>query len=430
VAAVLAPGWRRLWCLAVIPIAVLGWIPHLSTGPLDAFVGMSLATSRGAPLAGNFNAGFSEDPLQTLIDRTKATANVFVWPMAQDSIFTMRSVAMHPPALLAIAALGLLTGVRRGLFLLGGLVIGLVPGIASGSFGISAHRIMMSYIFISLAAAAAVNLPWRWPRRAIAAAVIVGVAAWSVPLYFSSRFWPADWRWTGDTDNTALAEAVVDLAPERLLVAKQIGYYGFFSPEPAVFDIITVDNWLPSDNQPVTYLFTTVYEPLRAEYQHMLPGRVRPVGQKSFLVTLETGDWSWLRRYGWAYQVECRDKRAHTAQVPFLYSLGLGVVQFPCETPYVHTWHANWRGPDTDMLLSFNGKATVQVGDAKTAGEGIEQRLPFHVPTDADVTITVTSPVGEWPIAVLYERTPVGERVPSWDEFTPVWPAPASNDGA
>jgi hypothetical protein len=206
------------------------------------------------------------------------------------------------------------------------------------------------------------------------------------------------------------------------LVAKQIGYYGYFNPGPAVSDIITVDNWMPPvDGQPTTYLFTTMYELLRPEYERMFPGRVRPVGQKSFLVTLEGGDWSWLRRYGWAYQVACRE-RVHAAAVPFLYTIGLGVVQFGCERPLVHTWRAHWRGPDTDMVLSFNGRARIRIGDTKIGPvSGIEQRVPFHVPADSDVTIKITSPVGEWPIAALYEHWPGGDRVPAWDAFVPVW---------
>jgi hypothetical protein len=38
------------------------------------------------------------------------------------------------------------------------------------------------------------------------------------------------------------------------------------------------------------------------------------------------------------------------------------------------------------------------------------------------------SPIGEWPIALLYEHTPAGERVPAWESFTPVWPVQPANN--
>jgi hypothetical protein len=426
IAAVLASGWRRAWCLAVIPLALIGWYPHLATGPADAHVGLSLQPARGAPVAGSFHPGFAEHPWETLVSRTEAALQTYIHPVAFDSIFTMRSVAKQPRVLLGIAAIGLLASWRRGLFLLGGFAAGLLPGILSGSFGISAHRIIMSYLFVVFAEASALDVvPWRWPRAAAAVALFAFAAWWSVPRYFSAAFWPPDWRWTVDRDNTALNEAVADALPDHLIYMRQIGYFGYFDPEPPVDEMLTVDNWLPRDGEPVTYLFTWQAEPLRAEYEHMLPKRVLPVGRHSFLVSFEAGDWSWLRQYGWAYEVRC-GHLIRRAQVPFLYSLGLGALGFPCTQPMQHIWRAHWHGPAAEMIMQFSGTLRVDAPGVAAAGEGFEQRVPFTMPADSDVTITLTAPPTEWPLALLFERARGGERVPAWDRFTPPTDDPAA----
>jgi hypothetical protein len=283
VAAVLATGWRRAWCLAVIPIALLGWYPHLATGPLDAHVGFSLRPSRGAPLAGGFHTGFETAPTETLIARAKLLARTFVEPVAGEAVFTMRSVAMHPPALLALAALGLLTGVRRGLFLLAGFVAGVIPGVVSGSFAITAHRIMMSYLFVTLSVGSAANiLPWRWPRRGFAAVVLAAAAGWSIPLYFSGRFWPPDWQWNENAEVTAIAEAVAEAPPSRLIFMPQLGFWGLTGVRSGA-EYLTTDNWLPPDRQAATYLFTEHAALLRPEYDRFFPAAcARSGGRRSW----------------------------------------------------------------------------------------------------------------------------------------------------
>ncbi|MGH7788425.1 MAG: hypothetical protein ACRERC_16265 [Candidatus Binatia bacterium] len=419
VAAVLATGWRRAWCVAVIAIALIGWQPHLATGPLDAHVGLSLRGGAGATVAGGFNPGFDADPLGTLRSRAVMALSVFVWPVAYDSIFTMRSVAMHPPWVLALAVVGLLTGVRRGLFLLAGFVAAIVPGIASGSYGISAHRIMMVYLFIALAAGAALNpLPWRRVRAAAAALLVAAAGVWSVAHYFSDAFWPDDVRWGEHTEMSALAEAVSDAPPAHLIYMHQIGFFGAFASGPATSEPLTSDNWLPVDDTAATYLFTWQAEKLRPEYERMLPGRVRPVGRRSFLVALEAGDHAWLRRHGWVYTARCED-RVRTAQVPFVAHNNMGPPEFGCPGPVVHEWRARWSGPPADMQLHFTGTAEIDAGGVTTRGEGYEQVLPLHLTSGAEVRIRLTVS-GPAPTAVLYEVAPGGLRTPAWDGFTPI----------
>ena len=422
-AAVLATGRQRLWCLAVIAIALIGWYPHLATGPLDANVGLSLQGGRGATVAGGFNPGFATAPWATAVSRATLALRTLVEPVGQESIFTMRSVAMHPPLLLALAALGALTGVRRGLFLLGGFVAGMVPGIASGTFAISAHRIMMTYAFVALAAGAALDLlPWRRVRAVAAAAVFGAVAVWSVPFYFSPRFWPPPLRWDVNAEMTALAEAIAEAPPPRLVFMSQLGFYASLAGAPAGSEPLLIDNWLP-DERPVMYAFTWQAELLRPQYERLFPTRVRPVGRDSFLVDLGASDRSWLRRHGWQTEVRCGDN-TRTAQVPFLFSVGFVARDFRCgDAPITYVWRARWSGPTREMQLNFSGTLVVEGAGFAARGEGFEKSLSFTLPADSDVTISLTMPVGAPPTAILLEQTPAGLRVPDWENFTPPSPS-------
>lgn len=425
VAAVLATGRRRAWCLAVVAIALLGWWPHLATGPADANVGLSLRGGTGAAVAGAFNAGLAVDPVATLRTRTVMALSTFVWPVAYDSIFTMHSVAMHPPLLLALAALGLLTGVRRGLFLLAGFAAGILPGIARSSYGISAHRIMMAYLFIALAAGAALTpIPWRRLRVAAAALVVAAAGGWSIATYFSAGFWPGDARWSEGAETTALAEAVGELPAAPVVFMHQLGYHATIMSAPAGAEMLTTENWLPTDDAARIYLFTWQGRALRPEYDRMLPGRVTPIGLRSFLVSLEAGDHAWMRRHGWAYSAQCRDLM-RPAQVPFLHHTNMGPPAFYCPEPAVHQWRARWDGPAAEMELHSNGPVEARVGEVVSSGDGAGA-LPLSVPHGAEVQVRLTLGPGGSPAIVLYERTPGGLRAPAWEGFAPLPEPPAA----
>jgi hypothetical protein len=421
-AAVLATGWRRLWCVAALAIAFIGWYPHLATGPADANVGLSLEGGHAATIAGGFHPGFATAPYETGVERTKLAFRTLMEPVGQESIFTMRSVAMHPVVLLALAALGVLTGVRRGLFLLAGFVAGIVPGIVSGTYVISAHRIMMCYGFIALGAAAAVNVaPWRRVRVPLAAIVLVGTALWSIPFYFSDRFWPT--RWPGDRESAALSDAIAEAPPAHLIAMHQIGFYGYLtgveSAEP-----LTMDNLVPPTNQAVTYAFTWQAQPLRPQYERLFPKRVLPTGRESFLVRFEAADWSWVGQHGWALEARC-DGATRFFRAPFLFNTNQLPQDYRCQTSPTFVWRAHWSGPETTMDLAFSGSLIVTVGDHSVTKEGWEQGLTFSLPADTDVTISLTIPPGTAPTAVLLEHSTAGLRVPDWEKFTPLAePAP------
>jgi hypothetical protein len=419
-AAMLATGRRRLWCLAIVPLALLGWWPHLHTGPSSGDVGFSLAGAHPDLL---------KDPLEALFRRTQWALWTFVWPVGQDSIFTVRSVAMHPLFVLGLAAVGALTGVRRLLFLLGGFLGGLLPGVVSNMFGISMHRIMTAFVFVALAAASAVELPpWRRVRGGLAVAVIAAATVWSVALYFSPRFWPPESQAAFDAERTGLAEGIVAerLPSSRLIAMPNLGYYGPRPPAAGQGEVLSVDTWLPASNEPLIYAFTWEAAALRPQYERLFPGRVRPIGRTSFYVVLEAADWSWMRRHGWWYEARCSGK-VGAMQVPFLYSASTPVKSLHCAGPATHQWRAHWNGPATEMVLDFSGALSLDADGLSIRKEGFEQRLAFRMPADSDLTVTNSFdwPV-PWPRIALYESTPGGLRTPDWERFDPLPPSTAS----
>ena len=404
-------------------MALLGWYPHLRTGPLLGSVGFSLY-SKGAAQYPTVavHPDFAAAPWDTLVHRTSLALQTFVWPVAQVSVNTVCAAAVHPIFVLLLAGVGLFTGLRRGLFLLAGFCAGILPGVVSNSAGISTHRILMAYVFIALAAGAALDLlPRQRLRLAAMLALLLVAGVWSARYFFSPRFWVGDSRLAFDAERTALNEAIAQDPPRRLITMSQMTYFNYYGSQvdASGWDQLFADNWLPPNGQAVTYLFTREAGLLRPQYERVFPGRVQPV-DVAFIVPPEANDWSWLRRYGWSYQVSCGAQRRRV-QVPFLFSLSLAVRPLHCSEDLTHLWRAHWHGPETDMVLLFNGKARVEAPGVSVARDGWEASLQFRMPADADVAITLQTPLAfPWPRAMLLENWPAGQRAPDWEQFTPI----------
>jgi len=218
---------------------------------------------------------------------------------------------------------------------------------------------------------------------------------------------------------TALAEAVAENPPSRLIFMRQLGFWGILSSVTSGAAFLSLDNWLPPDGHAVTYLFTSQAALLRPLYEQFFPGRVRPVGRASFLVNFEAADWSWVRRYGWTYTARCGDTVA-AGQVPFLFNVQVGLEDFPCAGPITYEWRAHWHGPDTDMTLYFSGAAVITARGLSVHQGGFEQTLAFRMPADSDVSIVVTGLPQSALIAILREVSTAGLRAPAWERFTPL----------
>jgi len=414
VAAGLARGRRRRWqCVLVLAIALLAWVPHLRTHP-DNIVG-GLVRDR-------FDQRLLVSPVAEAYTRTVRTLKVLVAPTAMDSWLTVRSAALHPPLVLGLAGLGVLLGVRRGLFLVAGFLLGLAPSVLSNSEYPSTHRIQMAFAFVALAAACPLDLfPWRWLRGLATATVVLVAGVQSIALYFSPRFWGEFSRDAFDWERTEVVEALPLPPHPPLVVMRHLGYY--WDPRAKFdrsFKYLSVDNWFPP-NTPSIYGFSWSARALQPFYLSLFgPQRVQGIG-RAFVVRFEAGDWSYLQQHGWMYEMRC-GQRMRRGQVPTLFHPGISFDQFPCWQTAEHTWTGHWRGPAARMRLAFSGHAVVETPAGRLVDQtGTEARADFALPVDTDVTISLTTQLPIW--AGLYEVTPAGERLPDWTCVDPPPPA-------
>jgi hypothetical protein len=414
VALLLARGRYRLWCLAILGLAFLGWLPFVLGPQQYAGVGFTAPPSAAA-LVGS--------PLQVLWASTQASLRALVVPAGRDDWFTIRSAALHAPWFLALALLGSLTGVRRGLLLWAGFLGGLAPAILGGGMFPSTHRMLMAYPFIAIAAGCAVNLlPWRAIRVPAALLVIVVAIVQSVLLYFSPQFWPVESRNVFDWERTAVVDAIPLPPHPHLILMKHLRYY--FGPRMLIdhdYELHEVGNWIPPNGVPTLYAFDRNAGGLRLFYEHILGrDRVQAFG-RAFIVTMERGDWSWLREHGWSYEARCGTE-VRRILVPVLYHELLGFDTLDCKEPITHSWRGRWLGPAENLRLHFNGVAAVETSSGVALKQdGSEATLDFAVQSNDEVHITVITPPPDPAVsAQVMIVTPLGERVPEWELVSPI----------
>jgi hypothetical protein len=365
-------------------------------------------------------------PALTLYTKTRQALVALTGPYGWDNWLTIRSAAVHPWYILGIAAIGSLVPVRRGLFLWGGFLGGLVPAVVSWGDAPSTHRMLMAYPFIALAAGAAFDLI-RWPAvRGVITAAVVGVAGvQSVLYYFSPAFWPPETRGLHEWERTELAEALPSPPHPRVIAMKQIGYFiGPWAATDSNYELLSVENWYPPNNQPSIYAFTIQGGPLAPFYADLFGyQRIRHFG-RAFMVKLEARDWSWLREHGWSYEAQC-GATVRTGQVPTLFHAFITFKGFGCSEPMTHVWRGRWMGPATVLRLLFSGKAVVEGPNGRLADKaGYETAADFTVEPGTDLTITLTTQPPENDVmALLMEVTPAGEVVPIWERVNPNPPA-------
>lgn len=420
VGAVLARGWRRFACLAMFPLAILGWMAHTGPDVIGAFSWI---------VAERFDRSYiTGDPVQVMVARVLRAARVFVEAKGIDSALTVDAAGIHPRWLLIVALAGSFTGIRRALFLWGGFVAGLVPELLSRGDNASVHRMMMSFPFVTLAAGAAIDLlPWRWPRSAATASVVLVAGFQSVSLYFSDRFWSEAAKNVFEWSKPA-AIASLPLEHPRAIFARSYGYYlgprGLIDPG---LETLTVETFYPPNGRSI-YFFGWHERLLLPFYQNLFgPERIRVFGS-SFVLHLEDRDWRWLRESGWNFEARCGEQ-VYRDQVPALFSVHLPVPALRCGAwGRTNIWRARWNGPSRLLNLRYSGTARVEV-DAKPAasGSGFEQTLEFAVQTGSDVLVQVGIDTPGLDVsAELTETTRAGNRIPTWGTVTPLEPPAAS----
>lgn len=411
VAAVLATGRRRLWCLAIAAVALLLYAPYLVANRDSMFIAQGVN-----PL---YYANFGN--LQRFGQRGMETLSTFVWPVAEDGWLTIRAAALHPPFLLLLAAFGALSGVRRALFLLAGFFGGLAPAVLAWGAP-SVHRMMMAFPFVVLAASCALEDLAVWRRvRPVASAVLVLAVGWySVRLYFSDDFWPTESRWQFNWPTTALVESLpLPPSPPVILMQQTTAFRYPRMLVGATDQELDADNWFPTEQGGV-YGFTHEGAPLRAFYESLLgPRRVESFGP-AFKVTFEPGDWSWLRRHGWSYEVRC-GKQSARGQVPVLFQTNFGFTTLACQEPAQHTWRTRWAGPSTPVRLRAGGAVAVDAGSTHLeSAAGIDSPIDFTAEPGMEIRVTITTPAFTPSVyASLLALTPAGERLPAWEWAVP-----------
>jgi len=290
---------------------------------------------------------------------------------------------------------------------------------------------LMAFPFIAIAAACAVNLlPWRRLRVPVALLVIAVGMTQGVLMYFSPDFWPAESQGAFDTERTAVVESL-GLPPHApFVLMKQLRYQ--FGPR-TLFDtnyqVLTPENWYPSSESTTVYVFDRLVAPLRPFYEHVMgPERVRAFGN-AFTVTTEARDWKWLQEHGWSYEASC-GKEPRRAQVPALFHVLVGFDSLVCLEPVVHRWEGRWLGPAQQLRFYFNGAAEVTTTHGVALSkQGYETSIEFTAQPNDVIRITLVNDppapgalVEPAPVAILWEVTPLGDRVPLWEHVSPVTP--------
>jgi hypothetical protein len=412
-AIVLAPGRYRLYALVVLLLALAGYVPYYRQ-----------ATMATVGLGGNLvQPGMTEDPLGTLERKTTQALRALVEPVASDGWVTIRSAAVHPPWILALAGVGFFAlGVRRGLFLCISFVGCMAPAILGYGDLPSARRMVVAYPFLALAAAAALDLvPWRRVRAPLCAAVVAVTAVTSARYFFSEEFWPHGSRAVFDHDRWDVIESLPPPPHPPLIVTHDLGY--FFGARSSVYggaELLSVENWFPADHHEAIYVFGSTFAPLHPLYLSTFGHqRVRSFGH-AFTVHVEAADWSWIRQWGWTYEARC-GKETRTGQVPFLVLQGVGFSDHGCAGSGQHAWRGQWLGPDSTLRVYARGRLEIEVDGAEAArAEGWDALAVVEVRTGARLTVRVRSPAMVALSARLTRLTPAGEQGPFLEWVRPL----------
>ena len=410
-AALLARGWKqRAWCVAIALVSLVSWLPYLRT---------SLTVVASTTVA-KLHPDLAEHPVHALWLKTLGALHVLIAPVGRDGWLTISSAGMHPWLMLILAVIGVCIARRRAAFLLGGFAIGLAPVVLSEGDYASTHRMLMAFPFIALAAGCALDAirPARL-RVVVAILIVTAVGLQSVRWYFSPQFWPPESRRIFDWERTALVEAMPIPPQPRLIVDRSVSYYfGLRGVAGTISEPLTVESWFPQSKSASMYAFSATAAPLRAFYENLFTvERVQAFG-RTFLVSLEGGDWSWVAQHGWSYEAHC-GARVWRGAVPVLYHAWWTFHDIRCDQPVTHVWRGQWLGPTTPMNLLFSGTATVDTPAGRVVEKtGQESSADFTLGPHAEVTISVTA--GVLPRVSLVEVTPAGTRVPPWEYVSPL----------
>jgi len=411
VAAVVAPtGRRRLACLAVLGLGVLGYAPYALN------VGIWALPVESACYTCQWQSPW------TWLAAIRWVFSTFVAPTGYDNlVFSLPTAAMHPLVVLVLAGLGVVFGsMRQKLFLLGGFVVGISPAVASGHA--SSHRMIMCFPFLTLAAAVALHRARRF-ELPLSIAVACVVAVQSLTFFFSSEFWRVP-PLQIETGHTAVMEALpAEEGHPHLILDQNLSYYADpFTLQATNWEWLRLENYFPHSN--TVYGYSRAFGPMRPFWEALVGAALQPVGD-GFIIRLRGEDWSWLQQHGWRYTLTVPDQHiSRSTIVPALFQPNYLTFTDIAEVENtVHNWEAIWTGPATTLQLKWSGEASVTVEQRPIFSHqpGFERTEQFPVRTNDRVVVTLATPSARQMLVGLYELPAANApgHIPAWASVTP-----------
>jgi hypothetical protein len=179
------------WCIGITLVAGLAWLPWWRVSP-DQWVQWEALWSGAAPQATWHRVpDLWSDPFRIIAHRFAQFGACLVHPVAHWSIWTQPAVLVHPPVVLAAAALGVwYPPIRRTVFLLLSCALAALPAILTSDLSIHGHRVLLALPFIAVAATCAIEAVPHRAQSVVAVLFATLAAEQSVTFFFSTTFWP------------------------------------------------------------------------------------------------------------------------------------------------------------------------------------------------------------------------------------------------
>jgi hypothetical protein len=421
---ILAFGIRgRLRCLSILLGAILLWLPYM----LRARHWVHYITEKVSSPAGSFS---SQNLVNHYTQQLTRCIEVFWTPTGNTSWLSMHSVAIHPYLVLATAVIGLFTlAPRKALFTLGGFSAGLLPVLVSGSSAPSTHRIICSYLFISIASVALFHRLERLLARPsgklisglLAAGFAVSVTIASLKIFLSDEFWRNAEGGVFLHGETLLSEALEPTKDFPAILAGSVVVRAEVTKDTQLLSMLSYGNWLPASQS--IYGFSREFENLLPVYSAALPSdQVRVFGgadyPKSFTAQFSAKDVAAWNAYGLALTIDCKDgTEAQTFRVPVvMIEEALNGFRLYCKGTHEYRYRATWVGPPTDLILVHSPAIRVLTSSPNALRDGDKMR--FSVATGEPLELTITFPNSNG-IARLLMGGESASRLPPLSSFTP-----------
>lgn len=409
IGALVAFTWRqRALCIGVFALSIILWVPYLlNINEWWQYISTKAAVSQDKSV-----------PLLTLIPEItnsmmaalQRTLRTFVYPEGNIYWISMHSVAIHPEVVLFVAGLGTLAClVRRSLLLTLGFLAGLAPSLLSFSGAASTHRMICSFMFISIACGGLFNFIPRIIKgakgtiiTAVLALPFLAVAGYqSVALFFSSAFWTQSDRIFLQSE-TLLSESIRLPVSNPLAAGPQINR--FLDARGVPFSGVTnvyYDNLLPTT--PMTLTLSPTLHTLIPLYTKSLPAeRITSFGSGRFGTSIKAeftaSDIENWQKYGWTAERRCSDRVLKGLRVPIFLETNMLGWSTPCPHQSEVIFRAKWTGETKEISLVTFARAAIKVqtsrGTSVSSPPEARAIKKFTLHPGEEVTITVATVQG------------------------------------